>query len=365
MFRFRDRRFASKILERIEKLKVEARFMNVCGTHQDTIVRYGLDELLEPYGIELIAGPGCPICVTTAREYMEAMTLARKGKLIATYGDAAKVRVKGVSLLAARSEGYKVQIVYSVDDAVELAERNPSIDVVFLAVGFETTAPSTASTLLSDPPRNFYILSCHRYIPPAIEAILSMGESKIDGFIDPGHVSTVIGLKPYEELVAKYPVPHVVAGFEPLDVLVAVYMLAKQVKNGEAKVENEYIRAVRREGNVKALKAINEVFEPFDLEWRGFPKIRGSGMRLKKRFEDRDARMVFEDELREVEDTPEPKGCRCPEVLRGLVKPEDCPLFARVCTPVNPVGPCMVSVEGTCYIEYRYGRSRWSSSLAL
>ncbi|MEM2739792.1 MAG: hydrogenase formation protein HypD [Candidatus Bathyarchaeia archaeon] len=356
MFRFRDRSTASNILERIRNLNVKARFMNVCGTHQDTIVRYSLDTLLEPYGIELIAGPGCPICVTTAREYMEAIALAMKGKIVATYGDAARVRIRGKSLLSLRGEGADVRIVYSIDDAVDVAVKNPGKDIVFLAVGFETTAPATAYTILSDPPKNFYILSCHRRIPPAIEALLSLGETRIDGFIDPGHVSTIIGVEPYERIVSRFPIPHVISGFEPLDVLVSVYMLARQVRRGEAKVENEYSRAVRRGGNPKALKFIEEVFETIDLEWRGLSKVESSGMRLRRRYEDREARLVFQDELESHGDYDEPKGCLCSEVLRGLVKPRSCPLFSSICTPLNPIGPCMVSVEGACYIEYKHRR---------
>jgi len=356
MLRFRDKAIAAKVLEKIRDLGVKARFMNICGTHQDTIVRYSLDTLLEPYGIELIAGPGCPICVTTAREYMEAMILASKGKIVATYGDAARVRIKGRSLISLRGEGADVRIVYSIDDAVDIAVKNPDRDVVFLAVGFETTAPATAYTILSDPPKNFYILSCHRRIPPAIEALLSLGEIRIDGFIDPGHVSTIIGIEPYERIVSNFPIPHVISGFEPLDVLVSVYMLARQIKRGEAKVENEYGRAVRREGNPKALKLIEEVFETVDLEWRGLSRVSNSGMHLRKKYEDREARLVFQDEIDLHGDYSEPKGCLCSEVLRGLVKPRDCPLFSNVCTPLNPIGPCMVSVEGACYIEYKHRR---------
>jgi len=356
MFRFRDKSTANKILEKIKDLNIKAKFMNVCGTHQDTIVRYSLDTLLEPYGIELVAGPGCPICVTTSREYMEAMVLAARGEIITTYGDAARVRIRGRSLLTLRGDGADIRIVYSIDDAVEIAKMNPNRDVVFLAVGFETTAPSTAYTILSDPPRNFYILNCHRRIPPAIEALLSLGEVKIDGFIDPGHVSTIIGLEPYERIVSRFPIPHVISGFEPLDVLVSVYMLARQVKRGEAKVENEYSRAVRREGNPRALKLIEEVFEYTDLEWRGLSRVENSGMRLKRKYEDRDARLVFQDELKLLEEYSEPKGCRCSEVLRGLAKPRECPLFSITCTPLNPIGPCMVSVEGACYIEYKHRR---------
>ncbi|HDI23678.1 MAG TPA: hydrogenase formation protein HypD, partial [Thermoplasmatales archaeon] len=245
--------------------------------------------------------------------------------------------------------------VYSIEDAIEIAKKRDK-DVVFMAVGFETTAPSTAVTLLSDPPDNFYILSCHRLIPPAVKAILEMGEIRLDGFIEPGHVSTIIGVEPFIEISERYKIPQVIAGFEPLDVLTAVIMLIEQIENGESKVENEYARSVKFEGNIRAKKIMQEVFDVVDMKWRGFPVIEKSGLELRKKFENRNARKVFEDILSGIEEGEEPKGCRCSEILRGVAKPRDCRLFGKICTPSHPVGPCMVSKEGSCYIEFRYSR---------
>ena len=355
MYRYRDRELSQKIAEKLKALALHIRIMHVCGTHQDTIIRHGLDSILKECGIEIRQGPGCPVCVTTPREIQEAVTLAQKGNIVATYGD--MFRVVGIekSLSDAKAEGHGARIVYSAEDAVKLA-RSSKRDVVFMAVGFETTAPATASILLEEPPKNFSVLSCHRYVPPALKALIEMGELRIDGLIEPGHVSTIIGLKPYREIAKKYGMPQVVAGFEPLDILMAVYMLAKRIVKGEAEVDNEYTRAVMPEGNRKALAALDEVFEPFDVEWRGFPIVPSSGMKLRKQFEEHDARKVHERELQDLEivEAAESKKCRCGDVLRGIIESTDCPLFGNSCTPQTPVGPCMVSFEGSCNIEYRY-----------
>lgn len=357
MFRFRDKKIAQRITTLLKEMRLNIRLMHVCGTHQDTLLRFGLDEMLSNCGVEVRQGPGCPVCVTTPREIEEGITLARKGKIITTFGD--MVRVPGIkgSLGDARGEGCAIKIVYSIEDAVALA-RETKKEVIFMAVGFETTAPSTAITLLTNPPDNFSILCCHRYIPPALDAILQMGEIKLDGFIEPGHVSTIIGVKPYVEISKKYSIPQVVAGFEPLDLLMAVYMLARQVKDGMAKVENEYMRSVKYEGNIRALQVLDEVFTPIDLEWRGFPMIPSSGMNLKTDFQKYDARSLFEDELRDLEHVQfeEPEGCLCSEILRGVAEPNECSLFGKVCTPRKPIGPCMVSVEGSCNILFKYSK---------
>jgi len=343
------------VVKRLKAMGLKMRLMHVCGTHQDTIVRFGLDSLLADCWADVRQGPGCPVCVTTDAEFAEAALLAKSGKVLVSFGDVVRVPTRCGSLLDLRGKGADVRIVYSVEDAVTVAKETAK-DVVFFAVGFETTAPSTAATLLSDPPRNFSVLCSHRFVPPALHALLSMGEVRLQGLIEPGHVSTVIGLKPYEELSRMHRLPQVVAGFEPLDVLVAVYMLARQVVEGRAEVENEYRRSVRYEGNQKALKVIDAVFEPYDVPWRGFPTITRSGMALRSHFQHRDARRLFEDELEAVPqgDPGESKACRCGDVLRGVMEPTDCPLFARSCTPLAPVGPCMVSVEGSCQIHYRY-----------
>lgn len=356
-FRFRDKRTAEKIVRALKEMCLRITVMHVCGTHQATLVEYGLDALFKECGIEIRQGPGCPVCVTSPKEIEEGIELGRKGMLIATFGDMARAPGMQGSLLDARLDGCDVRIVYSIDDAVKLANVHPDRDVIFMAVGFETTAPSTAAALLSGPPENFSILNCHRYVPPALKALIEMGEIKIQGLIEPGHVSTIIGVKPYEFLSKEYRVPQVIAGFEPLDLLMGVYMLAGQINEGRAEVENEYKRSVRYEGNPKALKMLEEVFEPGDIEWRGFPVIKDSAMVLRRRFEGYDARRRFEDELKDIESRKfeYPEGCRCGEILRGIANPKDCPLFGNTCTPRTPVGPCMVTFEGGCNIEYRYG----------
>jgi hydrogenase expression/formation protein HypD len=319
-------------------------------------VKHGLDVLFKDAGVVVGQGPGCPVCITTPREIEEALLLARKGKTIASFGDMIRVPGVSASLQQMKTEGYDVRTVYSIDDAVDIAVKHPENEVVFMAVGFETTAPTTASVLLKKLPDAFSVLCCHRVIPPALKALLEMGEIKIDGFIEPGHVSTIIGSKPYEVLSRTYHIPQVIAGFEPLDVLMAVWMLVHQKKQGEARVENEYVRAVRPEGNVKAQGIMNEVFYSTDVKWRGFPVIPDSGFEVRNEFEQYDARKKYQDELEELSsrEFAEPKGCRCGEVLRGLVSSQECALFGRQCTPDHPVGPCMVSVEGSCYIEYLY-----------
>jgi len=311
--------------------------------------------MLTEVGIEVRAGPGCPVCVTTANEIEEAIALARNGKVVASFGDMFRVPGEEKSLADVKAEGYDVRMVYSITDCIALAEKTDK-DVVFFSIGFETTAPTPASVILSQPPENFSILSAHRLIPPAMAALLQMGELKIDGFIDPGHVSAIIGAGPYEFLSRDHNIPQVIAGFEPLDLLVAVYMLAMQIRQGEAKVENEYARVVKAEGNEKAKRIMATVFEPGDVGWRGFPVIPCSGLTLRNEFERYDARKRYEDELSTLSsDYKEPEGCRCGEILRGVVDPNDCPLFGTTCTPQHPVGPCMVSREGSCNILFRYG----------
>jgi len=356
MFEFRDKRVAEGILSRLRENDKPLMFMHVCGTHQDTLVRYGLQNLLLSCNIEIRQGPGCPVCITTAREIEEAVTLVRNGKTVATYGDMTLVPGMRESLQSIKASGGDVYPVYSVEDAIDLARKKKDKEVVFMAVGFETTAPSTAAALMSKPPENFSVLCCHRVIPPALEALLDLGEIRIDGFIEPGHVSTIIGVKPYRGIGDKYHLPQVIAGFEPLDILAAVLMLFLQIKEGRAVVENEYTRAVKEEGNLKALSLMKEVFREEDVEWRGFPVIPKSGLVLRDEFVECDARKRFEDELTDVQEVEsKPSGCRCDEVLRGVITSKECPLFGKACTPDHPVGPCMVSKEGSCYIEYRYG----------
>jgi hydrogenase expression/formation protein HypD len=355
MFRLRDKEMSRKVLEKLERMDLKLTLMHVCGTHQDTLVRFGLDSEFKRVGIDIRQGPGCPVCVTPPGEIEETLALARAGVTVAVFGDVMKVPGEKGSLNDAKAEGADVRVVFGVDDAVALS-RKLQKEVVFMGIGFETTAPTTASALLSDPPSNFSVLSCHRTVPPALDAIAKMGEIRLDGMIQPGHVSTIIGTRPYEFLSKEYKMPQVVAGFEPLDLLMGVYMLARQVKEGRAEVENEYTRVVRLEGNKAAQAAMKEAFEPSDVVWRGFPVIKQSGLRLRKRLSGHDARAKYDDLLRPVHKRKfsEVKGCRCGEMLRGIATSEDCPLFAKTCTPSSPVGPCMVSREGSCYISYRY-----------
>ncbi|MCK4454946.1 MAG: hydrogenase formation protein HypD [Thermoplasmata archaeon] len=357
MFRFRDKEMAGKIVQKLREMDLQITLMHVCGTHQDTLVRHGLQPLLEDVGVDIRQGPGCPVCVTTAKEIEESIALAKAGKTITVFGDMIKVPGVEESLSDAKTEGHDVRIVYGVNDAVELAAKI-SNEVVFIGVGFETTTPSIAVAVSRRPPKNFSLLSCHRVIPPALKAIVEMGEVRLDGLIEPGHVSTIIGSRPYEFLSEEHGIPQVIAGFEPLDLLMGVYMLAKQKEEGNARVDIEYRRVVKPEGNPAAIKVMNEVFEPADIKWRGFPTIPGSGLVLSDEYQEYDARQRFEDDLAELKgkEFKEPKGCRCGEVLRGIIRSQECPLFAKTCTPANPIGPCMVSAEGSCNILYKYSK---------
>jgi hydrogenase expression/formation protein HypD len=344
-----------QIMAKLEEMNLKLTLMHVCGTHQDTLIRFGLDSEFKRVGIDIRQGPGCPVCVTPPGEIEEILALARAGITVAVFGDVMKVPGEKGCLNDAKADGADVRIVFGIDDAVALA-RNSRKDVVFMGIGFETTAPTTASALLEDPPQNFSVLSCHRTVPPALEAIANMGEIRLHGMIQPGHVSTIIGTKPYEFLSKRYKMPQVVAGFEPLDLMMGVFMIAKQVKDGRAEVENEYTRVVHPDGNPTALKAMREAFEVSDVAWRGFPVIKKSGLAIRKKLVQHDARDRYEDLLAPVheQEFSEAKGCRCGEMLRGILTSEECPLFAKMCTPSSPIGPCMVSREGSCYISYRY-----------
>ncbi|MBU7018107.1 MAG: hydrogenase formation protein HypD [Theionarchaea archaeon] len=329
------------------------KFMHVCGTHEQSIVQYGLRYVI-PEHVEVIAGPGCPVCITPKYDIDTAVFLAKKGLTLTTFGDMYRVP-STESLSDAKSKGLDIRIVYSISNALEMAHKNPEKEVVHFGIGFETTAPTTALAV-QDAPENFSVLCCHRLIPPALLFLLGLGEIDIQGFIDPGHVSTIIGVKPYEIISEQYKVPQVVAGFEAADLLMGILLLLKQVKEGRNEVENEYTRVVKEEGNILAQKVMDDVFEVVDADWRALPRIPMSGYEISKKYEESNARKKFEDILGEFTfDAREPKGCRCGEVLRGLVYPAECPLFRNVCTPVNPVGPCMVSREGSCNIQYRYG----------
>lgn len=358
-FFLRSKPMAREVIRKLRGMECSFTFMHVCGTHQDTLIRHGLDAMLKETGIEILQGPGCPVCVTTQREIEECLLLARKGLTLAVFGDMLKVPGASGSLSDARAGGADVRIVYGIDDAVKLAKSRPRAEVVFMGIGFETTAPSTASAIASEPPQNFSVLSCHRTVPPALRTIVAMGEVRLNGLIEPGHVSAIIGTKPYEFLSKKYKMPQVVAGFEPLDLLMGILMLAQQARDGRAQVENEYARVVKPEGNPEALRLLHEVFEPSDVAWRGFPVIPGSGLSIRQKYGSYDARKKHGKILSDLDslEFKEPKGCRCGEVLRGIMDSRDCPLFGKKCTPKTPVGPCMVSFEGSCAIMYKYGKA--------
>lgn len=348
-----------QIMSKLEQMKLKLTLMHVCGTHQDTLIRFGLDSEFRRVGIDIRQGPGCPVCVTPPGEIEEILALAKAGLTVAVFGDVMKVPGEKGCLNDAKADGADVRIVFGIDDAVALA-RNSRKEVVFMGIGFETTAPTTASAMLSGLPENFSVLSCHRTVPPALEAIANMGEIRLDGMIQPGHVSTIIGTKPYEFLSKKYRIPQVVAGFEPLDLMMGVFMIAKQVKEGRAEVVNEYTRVVHEGGNPTAIKAMKDAFEEDDVVWRGFPVIKKSGLRIRNRFRQHDARARYDDLLAPVHarEFSEARGCRCGEMLRGMLTSEECPLFGSKCTPSSPIGPCMVSREGSCYISYRYRKKK-------
>ncbi|MDR0913211.1 MAG: hydrogenase formation protein HypD [Methanobrevibacter sp.] len=342
---------SNNLINRINEIAVPLKIMHVCGSHEHTIMENGIRTLLPPE-VEVIAGPGCPVCCVPAREIDEAIELIDQGVTIATFGDMLRVPGSNSSLADKKAEGADVRIVYGIPNAVELA-KDLDNEVVFISAGFETTAPTTASEILSNPPENFSVLTSHRLIPPALQFLIESGQTNLNALIEPGHVGTIIGMEPFEVFSNKYNIPQVIAGFEALDILMAVYMILRQVKNGETKIENGYKRAVKDTGNLKAQEVINEVFNVTSREWRGFPKIPNSVLELKKEFDDFNAREKFDIEVKDVKDAP--KGCICGPILRGVARPEDCKLFRKECNPTHPIGACMVSKEGTCNIAHRYG----------
>ncbi len=351
--RFRDAGFARRVVERIRGVVPSGgvKFCHVCGTHEWAITHFGLRSLL-PEGVEVIAGPGCPVCVTPAADIDQAIDLALKGVVLCVFGDVLRVPGSEMSLLEARARGGDVRVVYGVNDAVKMALKEPGREFVFFAIGFETTAPSTAVEVLGDPPGNLSFLVCHRLIPPAMELLLGVGDLHIDGFIAPGHVSSIIGLRPYEVFPRAYGMPTVVAGFEPLDVLVAVYILLKQLRDGKAKLVNEYARAVSLEGNVKAQRLMKQDFDVVDGFWRGLGKLPSSALALKGDFGFCDAREKYGLEDKRGRDLL--PGCLCHLVMIGKIRPDECPLFLKACKPESPKGACMVSFEGTCRIWARH-----------
>ena len=343
---------SQKLLGKINELATPVKIMHVCGSHEHTIMENGIRSLL-PEEVEIIAGPGCPVCVVPSREIDEALELIDKGVTITTFGDMLRVPGSEKSLAEAKAEGGDVRVVYGINRAIEIAEKEDN-DVVFISAGFETTAPTTAAELLATPPENFSVLSCHRLIPPAIDFLINSGETSLNALIQPGHVCTIIGTKPFEYFSTDFGIPQAVAGFNPLDILMSVYMILRQIHNETPKIENEYKRAVKEEGNVIAQDMMDQVFDVTSREWRGFPKIPNSILEVKDEFSDFNAREKYDIEVIDVNEAS--KGCICGPILRGLARPEDCKLFRKACNPLHPIGACMVSKEGTCNIAHRYSR---------
>jgi hydrogenase expression/formation protein HypD len=334
--------------------------MEVCGTHTQNFCRFGLDELL-PKNIRLISGPGCPVCVSPQGYIDTAVAIAKdKGVIIATFGDMLRIPGTHSSLEKEKTKFGNVRVVYSPLDSLAIAKANPDKKVVFLAVGFETTAPTIALSILTsrkEKLKNLSFLSALKLIPPAMKYLLLDKRLKIDGFLCPGHVSAIIGTKDYAFIPKKYKTACCVAGFEPVDILEGICIILEQIILNKPYVANQYTRVVTQTGNPRAKRMINRVFKVSGSNWRGFGLIPDSGLRLRKEFADFDASRIFSGMKKHPETKPV-QQCRCADVLKGLISPADCPLFAKACQPDNPIGPCMVSSEGACNAYYKFRRSR-------
>ncbi len=354
---YRDPELAKRIAEKIKALTPKAstaKICHVCGTHEWTISHFGIRSLLPP-NIEVIAGPGCPVCILPASEVDAAIEMAKKGIAVTCFGDVLRVPGSRGSLLDAKAEGADVRIVYSTRDAVKIALQEPQKEFVFFAIGFETTAPSTAIEATKKAASNLSFLVSHRVVPPAMELLAKMPDLQLNGFIAPGHVSTIIGVEPYAVFPEKYGLPTVVAGFEPLDLLFSVYMIIKQLSEGKPKLENEYTRGVQWKGNLKAQRLIIETFDVIDGKWRGLGVIPKSTLSLKPEYAAYNAIQKHGVQLKDGVDSQ--PGCQCHLVVVGKIRPNACPLFLKACTPQTPVGACMVSMEGTCRV--------WAKTISL
>lgn len=356
---YRSERLARNLVGRLQWVQTRPWvIMEVCGGQTHAIVKHGIDGLL-PRGIELVHGPGCPVCVTPLEMIDKAHAIARHPDVIfCSFGDMLRVPGSEADLLALKSRGAEVRVVYSPLDALKIARSRPDRKVVFFAVGFETTAPANAMAVWRakrEGVKNFYLLVSHVLVPPAIAAILQSPRNRVQGFLGPGHVCAVMGSREYEALSARYRVPIVITGFEPIDILEGVLMVVRQLEGGRAEVENQYARAVERAGNARARELIAEVFEVCDRKWRGVGAIPKSGFRLSAEYREHDAERIFE--VAEI-DTEEPSVCISGQILKGLKKPLECRAFGTLCTPEHPLGATMVSAEGACAAYYAYGRRR-------
>lgn len=355
---FRDKSKSLKLIKEIRKIVNEkVNLMEVCGTHTVAIFKHGIKDIL-PEEIHLLSGPGCPVCVSQIHDIDKAIALAKiQDVILLTFGDMMKVPGSNSTLEMVKAEGKDIRVVYSSMEAITIAKKNKNKKIIFFGIGFETTSPGVAATLIEANKKdinNFFVLSCFKLIPPAMKALLDSGETNINGFICPGHVSTIIGSKPYEFIPRQYHIPCVIAGFEPVDILQAILMLLIQLNTKKPKVEIQYARAVKEEGNLKAQELLNEVFYPIDSNWRGIGIIPKSGLKIKEKYSQFDAEYKFN--LPMMEDQLPITNCICGDILKGIATPYDCLLFAKKCTPINPIGPCMVSSEGSCAAYYKYGK---------
>ena len=354
---YRDSELCKRLIAGIQQFSAgDVCLMEVCGTHTVSIFRNGMRTIL-PESISLLSGPGCPVCVTAQRDIDAFIELAkRKDVIVATFGDLMRVPGTYSSLQRERANGADIRVVYSAFDALVVAQKHPDKKVVFLGVGFETTAPTVAAAVLlakKQDIRNFLVFSALKLVVPALEALVSTPTLNIDGFMLPGHVSVVIGTKAYRGFFEHHQLPCVVAGFEPVDILHAISLLVEQSAHQQPRLENAYERAVKFEGNLKAQETMEKVFEATEVPWRGLGALPASGLKIKETFKALDAAEALE---LDVSYSKEPKGCGCGDILRGLKQPTECPLFSTACNPAHPIGPCMVSSEGTCAAYFRYQR---------
>ena len=353
---FRDPELARKLVARIHRNSTQKiTLMEFCGGHTVAIFRHGIRQLL-PQNITMLSGPGCPVCVTANSDLDKTIALAHlPNTIITTFGDLFKVPGSYSSLAEVKAEGSDIRIVYSVQDALDIARDNPDKSVIFIGIGFETTAPTIAASVLEaerERITNYYILPLNKLCPPIMKALLKLGEINISGIIAPGHVSAIIGSYPYNFIPKDFSVACVISGFEPLDILLSIDMLLNQIETGDCKVEIAYRRGVKAEGNREAIRLLGEVFEDGEACWRGIGMVSSSGLKLNKKYQRYDVENNFNIETRPA---LEPKGCICGSILRGVSTPPDCKLFRQKCTPEQPVGPCMVSSEGSCATYYQYG----------